>query len=90
MNLIQKVKKEYKRRKKEYDRGYELAKSIHELVTLYGKDNYLNGNVDDKDKERLFDVKLDLCSKYGSFYMRWGYERYLVKHGKEFLKSLED
>jgi hypothetical protein len=71
-----------------YKRGYKVGKYLDELITLYGRENFIKGNVRDRDKEKLEYVSHGLRIMYGPYYsmtslcMAYGFVKYKLKHRK--------
>lgn len=90
------IKELYQNYKESYNKGYSLAKEIDELVILYGRENFLKKNVDDKDRERLEDITYKLghmCCDKGvkPFFMLYGFQKYKNKNAwKRLKRKLEE
>jgi hypothetical protein len=82
MSLSEKIKNDFKR-------GYDLAIEIDELTNIYGRENFVQGNVDDKDKERFEKITSELRVMKGtvpsrtSFYMALGFLEYRIKKNEK-------
>lgn len=92
MEYLKGLYQKYQDYKKYHTEGYDLAKEIDELVTLYGRENYINKNVDEKDKERLENIIYKLIRMHGyksmqSFSMLCGFQHYKNKTAWKRLKE---
>ena len=69
-----------------YKKGYDLAREIHTLRSLYGLENFVKGNVQDKDRRRLERITNELRHMYApspnatSLYMACGFLKYRLIH----------
>lgn len=92
MKHLKELYQKYQDYKKYHTEGYNIAKEIDELVILYGLENYINKNIDEKDKERLENITYKLIRMYGhkdmqSFSMLCGFQRYKNKTAWKRLKG---
>lgn len=92
MEYLKGLYQKYQDYKKYHTEGYDLAEEIDELVTLYGRENCINKNIDEKDKERLENITYKLVHMYGDgvvkcFFMSVGFQRYQNKTAWKRLKE---
>lgn len=92
MKHLNEAYQKYQSYKEHYNKGYNLAKEIDELVTLYGRKNFIKGYVRDEDEKRLEDVTNDLIHMYYDgiikcFFMSAGFQQYQNKTAWKRLKE---